>query len=139
MVSKEERRRTQSKILFQKNNSFKLFISSKKDVKNFQFVAVTKLPLVATALHIPPECSPISSMLSLVAQQKSKKVRGSESISKKGQLTFSRVNRIVGSSENDVVFKVTIDGISWKGVKFVSVSAESNSSLKSFPIMYFGK
>lgn len=100
---------------------------------------MTRLPLVASALHVPSDCSPTSSMLSLVAQQKSKKEKGKDSFqSKKGQLTCSRVSRIVGSSESDVVFKVTIDGISWKGVKFVSVSAESNSHLKTFPLMYFG-
>jgi len=121
-----------------------------KEVKSFQYVCVTKLPAVASALHIEPESRPTSSTFSMSLQSKDKskkdkmkealtsrfgKEKKEESGSSSMPVTSSRVNRIMCSSADDsVVFKVVIDGIEWAGVKFVSISSQWQSHIKSFPI-----
>lgn len=47
-------------------------IDWKKDVKTFQFTAITRLPAVANALHIENEYKPTPTTFSLITQFKDK-------------------------------------------------------------------
>eukprot|EP01114_Cavostelium_apophysatum_P022356 TRINITY_DN8061_c0_g1_i1.p1 TRINITY_DN8061_c0_g1~~TRINITY_DN8061_c0_g1_i1.p1 ORF type:complete len:871 (+),score=274.57 TRINITY_DN8061_c0_g1_i1:203-2815(+) len=124
-----------------------------KEVKAFQFVAVTRLPAVATALNIEPENKPTASTFSLLVQlkDKSKKERVKDALKLGGKKeegaphVSSKISRMLCSlpseKEKDAAhhtgFKILIDGIEWVGVKFVSLSAEWPSHTKTFPVQIF--
>jgi len=125
---------------------------------------VTRLPAVANALHIEPENRPTASTLSLLLQfkDKSKKEKVKEAIThfrnkekKKEEESHSinaKITRMTCSSVDDnIAFRgnlfclifieysvVLIDGNEWAGVKFVSISPQWNSYVKTFNVQIFG-
>jgi len=122
-----------------------------KEIKSFQLAAVTRLPAVANALHIEPENRPTASTLSLLLQfkDKSKKEKVKEAIThfrnkekKKEEESHSinaKITRMTCSSVDDnIAFRVLIDGNEWTGVKFVSISPQWNSYVKTFNVQIFG-
>eukprot|EP01113_Clastostelium_recurvatum_P033027 TRINITY_DN4324_c0_g1_i1.p1 TRINITY_DN4324_c0_g1~~TRINITY_DN4324_c0_g1_i1.p1 ORF type:complete len:1193 (+),score=307.59 TRINITY_DN4324_c0_g1_i1:160-3738(+) len=120
-----------------------------------QSVAMTRLPAIATALRLESAYKPTPSTLSLLVQLKDKDKKGKvkptmltramgivkdkkdKEKDKDGSHNSigASVTKLICSSSNDnSVFRVVIDGVEWAGVKFVSVSPQWATHVKTFQV-----
>lgn len=124
-----------------------LAAGNKKDI-NKSSLKTTFKTLVVTRLSTPEE----SSALSVMAVTKERNKRGLEAMMRsmkkskekdadsKNQPVMVNVSKLICTTKGQSsTLNVVIDGVTWTGVKFFSLSSQWPTHIKNFPIGLFGR